>query len=94
MTSYDRPDLLAALTAERFQLTAEEYPMTDLDPPALCGDQYGRHGGRQRGDRIVECDRPAGHDGLHEESATWSTWPDHAPGSPDASPAADETAVA
>lgn len=42
------------------------------NPP--CGAEYIRPGGRQRGDRIVRCDLPAGHTGAHEEIDTGSLW--------------------
>lgn len=40
-----------------------------------CNSQYERQGGRQPGDRIVECDRARNHDGNHRESLTGSWWP-------------------
>lgn len=40
-----------------------------------CGAQYERPGGRERGDRIVNCDLGIGHEGEHEETETGSRWP-------------------
>lgn len=40
----------------------------------LCTAQYERPGGRQPGDRIVECALPAGHHGEHEEADTEVRW--------------------
>lgn len=41
-----------------------------------CGVQYERPGGRERGDRIVDCDLRIGHEGPHEETETGSRWMD------------------
>ncbi len=45
--------------------------MTDL-----CLAEYDPPRGRQRGDRIVECRMPAGHDGGHSEDDGVHWWPD------------------
>lgn len=42
--------------------------------PHPCHAAYTRFGGRQRGDRSVLCDLPAGHDGDHAEADTGNTW--------------------
>jgi len=41
----------------------------------ICGDQYERPGGREPGDRIVECGKLAGHKGEHQEEDTEVAWP-------------------
>lgn len=43
-----------------------------------CPSRYGRHGGREIGDRIVACHLPTGHPGEHEEADTEVTWVDDA----------------
>jgi hypothetical protein len=40
-----------------------------------CDAQYERPGGRERGDRIVRCSMPKGHEGTHYEGATEAEWP-------------------
>ena len=48
---------------------------TEAEFAHTCGAQYTRPGGRQRGDRLVVCDRPAEHEDAHMETATETTWP-------------------
>jgi hypothetical protein len=54
-----------------------------------CTARYERPGGRESGDRIVACHRPAGHPGDHEEADTGVTWPAHRLDTPPVTPAAD-----
>lgn len=61
----------------------DPHPAHDLQPPRgqcpgvkPCGHQYQpprRH--CVRGDRIVECDLPTGHEEHHQETATGNVWP-------------------
>jgi hypothetical protein len=45
-----------------------------MDPTARCPEIYEREGGREPGDRLVECHLQAGHPGEHEEAGTDVTW--------------------
>lgn len=41
-----------------------------------CTSQYERPGGREQGDRVVECHLSAGHSGRHAEVGTGISWSD------------------
>jgi hypothetical protein len=45
-----------------------------MPTPDRCPARYEREGGRDPGDRIVECHLEAGHPGEHEEEGTEVTW--------------------
>lgn len=47
-------------------------PLTGVE--VRCRAEYTPPGGRQRGDRLVLCDLPRGHDGEHEETDTEVRW--------------------
>lgn len=46
-----------------------------IKPKPLCRSEYIRHGGRQAGDRTVECGLTRGHFEDHEEVTTGHRWP-------------------
>lgn len=88
---YDRDPCTRATCPVRDSLAAPSSSVA-VPPGPFCNNQYERIGGRQPGDRIVECGRPLGHEDDHHEyvdGKVANAWPNAAVAVPPAEPPDD-----